>query len=100
MLVSRLPAVQSGRFDHESTELGETKVLSLVLGHETELRGLRKRAKPPANQLFRGVGFSRPASAVPARAGGPDFKAIINKNQKLNHNPPCGLPRHSVSVDI
>ena len=42
MLVSRLPAVQSGRFDYESIERGETQVFSLVLGHETELRGLKK----------------------------------------------------------
>ena len=52
MLVSRLPAAQSGRFDHESIELGETQVFNLILGHETELLGLTKKSNTTNKSTF------------------------------------------------
>ena len=47
MAVSRLPAIQSGRFDHESIERGETQVLSMVSvgspNHDPYSPNLRKQ---------------------------------------------------------
>ena len=66
--VSRLPAVQVERFDHELQELGETQMSGHVLGKETALSGAAKKGSTASKSSFPGSDISGNISAVPARS--------------------------------